>query len=77
MWVFRPADDAQPADTRGTYTVSGTDLHRCVYNISSSQRLQLVVTPPQNESGNFFVTFVSQAGNTVTLAVSYSKCLLT
>jgi len=44
-----------------------------VYNVSSSQRLELVVTPPsdQNESGDFVVTFVPETGNTTTLAVSY------
>ena len=71
-WVFRPAS----ADARGTYTVSETDLRSCVYNVSSSQRLELVVTPPSdpNESGDFVVTFVPETGNTTTLAVSYSKC---
>jgi len=71
-WVFRPSS----VDTRGTYTVSGTDLQRCVYNASSSQRIELVVTPPsdQNERGDFVVTFVPETGNTTTLAVSYSKC---
>jgi len=71
-WVFRPSS----VDTRGTYTVIGTDLESCVYNVSSSQRLELVVTPPsdQNESGDFVVTFVPETGNTITLAVSYSKC---
>lgn len=71
-WVFRPSS----VDTRGTYTVSGTDLQRCVYSVSSSQRHELVVTPPsdQNESGDFTVTFVPETGNTITLEVSYSKC---
>ena len=70
-WVFRPS-----SDTRGTYTVSETDLQSCVYNVSSSQRLELVVTPPSdpNESGDFVVTFDPETGNTTTLAVSYSKC---
>ena len=75
-WVFRPAENTPPAAARGTYTVSGMDLRTCVYNVSSSQRLELVVTPPtdQNESGYFDVIFVSRTWNTVTLTVSYSKC---
>lgn len=71
-WVFRPAS----ANARGTYTVNGTDLPKCVYNASSSQRLELVVTPPgdQNESGDFIVTFDFDTGIKITLTVSYRKC---
>ena len=77
VWVFQPAETIPSAAARGTYTVSGTALHRCVYNVSSSQRLQLVVTPPTStdqDKGDFDVTFVSQTGMTVTLSVSYRKC---
>ena len=76
-WVFQPAETIPSAAARGTYTVSGTTLRTCVYNVSSSQRLQLVVTPPTStdqDRGDFDVTFVSQTGMTVTLSVSYRKC---